>query len=589
MHDRTRAAGWRGGLFMIVAVAAGCQGGFSLGGLGGTAPAGRGSPAGAAAEGHGRAADPQRAEGPAAAQVEGEAPASGEAIAAAPPELGPSSGGIDWCGGRSVELGGRSLMATTAWHHRGFTRDRIDTIAYLGCSNRLGEEERGEVLAAHAKLASWSKLPAAELRAYLHAVVSSDDGPQPGACRALKARDAASDGLAKLLSCEGAEKRIVEDEVGSALASAGVIHECLRADSAVRELGELDSTHLARYALCGAELRRLDRAALERELGAAKVSAAARTEARLALRRIDTVAAGIDRYLATRIERDPQLASFHYKVPDRAFGLGVKVNRDDDIAAVRDYERRAAKGPAQVAGCFEPLRARLVARLKKARVASLDKVRYELRGPVGYQVSRALESCASFDGQPLVADLLGRELERADDYRGPRTMVYWFLRDHLEKGTHRSDPLVPAEELERARIEVPRPPVRSGTAFGSEEFFGLVKKTTRQAGAVKIEFQTVSKKVQHQTCKDTNKVHQIRSDGTVVYHQKCGKPRTVIERTTPDPVLVALEHAAALAPGRGVQMLCAIASGGTQKTCLPVAVWKDKDRKKLAAALGAAL
>ena len=588
MHDRTWAAGWRGGLIMVLAVVAGCQGGFSLGGSGEPPPAGHSAPA--AAEASRSTAGSDGADGPAAAHAEGGAPAGGEEVASAPADLGPSSGGIDWCGGRAIDLQGRSLTATTAWHDRGFTREKIFTIAYLGCSNRLREDERGEVLAAHAKLASWSKLPAAELRAYLHAVISSDDGPQPGACRALRARDAATDGLAKLLGCEGAEKRVVEDEAGSALGSAGVVHECLRADTAITELGELDATHMARFALCGAELRRLDRAALDSELQAAKVSAAARTEARLALRRIETVAAGLEKYLAPRIKSDPQLAAFYYKVPDRAFGLGLKANREggEDIAAVRDYEARAAKGPAQVTGCFEPLRARLLSRLKKARVASLDKIRYELRGPVGYQVSRALESCASFDGQRLFAQLIGRTLEGADDYRGPRTMVYWFLRDQLEKmGKDRTDLPVPAEELDRARIAVPRPPIRSAPGTPPHEFFGLVKKTTEQGGAVKIEFQTISRKVEQQSCQDTKKVHSIQRDGTVVYHKKCGKPKMVTERTTPDPVLVPREHAAALAPGRGVQMFCDIS--GKPQTCVPVAVWKDKKGKRLAAALGAAL
>jgi hypothetical protein len=583
MHETTSAAGTRGALITILAVVAGCQGALSLGGLGKPAPGGpdRASAASSAA--------PGRTAGPAASHVD-RGPPAGADHAAAAPDLGPSSGGIDWCGGRAIDLKGRSLTATTAWHDRGFTREKIFTIAYLGCSKRITEEERGEVRAAHAKLASWSQLPAAELRAYLHAVIATDEGPQPGACRALKARDPGTDGLAKLLGCEGAGKRVAEDEATSALGSAGVVHECLRADSAITELGELDATHLARYALCGAELRRLDRAALDRELEAAKVAPAARTEARLALRRIDTVAAGLDRYLAPRIERDPKLAAFYYKVPDRAFSLGEKANREgaEYIAAARDLEARAAKGPAQVAGCFEPLRALVLSRLKKARVATLDKIRYELRGPVGYQLSRALESCASFDGQRLLAQLVNAQLAGADDYRGPRTMVYWFLRDHLEKlGVDRTALPVPIEELERARVAIPRAPVRSAAGAPPHEFSGLVKQATEQSGAVRIEFQTLSRKVEQQVCEDTSKVHSIRADGTIVYHKKCGTPKMVTERLTPDPVLVAREHAAAIAPGRAVQMFCEIA--GAPRRCVPVAVWKDKNRTALAAALGGPL
>lgn len=61
----------------------------------------------------------------------------------------------------------------------------------------------------------------------------------------------------------------------------------------------------------------------------------------------------------------------------------------------------------------------------------------------------------------------------------------------------------------------------------------------------------------------------------------------VTERSTPSPVLVSRENAAALKSGRPVRMFCQI--GAEPRTCVPLAVWKDKNRKVLAGVLGAAL
>src|SRR5690606_3812319 len=125
---------------------------------------------------------------------------------------------------------------------------------------------------------------------------SAQAAPDPieATCRSLGGADPAAAGLAKLLGCEGAGRRVLEDEASSALGSAGAVFECLGAGQADRhELARPDVTHRARYALCGAEARRIDRAAVERELAARKASPAVRQAVARSLAQIEAFTAAM--------------------------------------------------------------------------------------------------------------------------------------------------------------------------------------------------------------------------------------------------------------------------------------------------------
>jgi hypothetical protein len=52
-------------------------------------------------------------------------------------------------------------------------------------------------------------------------------------------------------------------------------------------------------------------------------------------------------------------------------------------------------------------------------VKTIDKLRYEMVGPIGYQLARALEACGRKDGQPEIAQFLAVDLAKADDFRYP--------------------------------------------------------------------------------------------------------------------------------------------------------------------------
>jgi hypothetical protein len=80
-------------------------------------------------------------------------------------------------------------------------------------------------------------------------------------------------------------------------------------------------------------------------------------------------------------------------------------------------------------------------------------------GPIGYQISHAVYACAGKDGQEEMADAIGNLISQADGFRGPRTMVYWFLHDELAKMEKAGDQNAPTttDQLDRSRFPVPNP------------------------------------------------------------------------------------------------------------------------------------
>jgi hypothetical protein len=445
-------------------------------------------------------------------------------------------------------------------------------IARAGCRASLDGAQRSRILDSYRALRAWSGVPAEDLRSYLAALVGDPD-PIAQACRELDPIDEAGRGLARLLHCEGSGPLPLDDG-SSALGSAAAVEQCLRAD---REA----SSPLVRLALCGAELRRLDRAALGRELAARSVSPAAQVEVRIEVRRIETALARIEAGIPA-LDRDPGLRRLLHDVPDGALREAALVLHEGagDLAAVRAYEARFVRGP-NVAGCFAELRPRLIARLRRAG-ATLEEVRKEMAGPVTYQLARALESCARYDGQAEIAALLARELQDMRFFRGPRTLIYWRLRDALD------DPALPDRPFElpalgeSAWLSVPMPlgPLES---VGEARSPIAIKEVARQADGMLVRFETVVEKGEVRECwnrRGRNATDRERG-------ATCGRWKAVTRSSTEAPVKVAAENAAGLSPGRPMAMLCDYAQ--TPRLCAPLAVWKDETRATLVSFLGAEL
>ncbi|HYU16439.1 MAG TPA: hypothetical protein VEL05_10215 [Candidatus Acidoferrum sp.] len=457
---------------------------------------------------------------------------------------------IDWCAGRS--LARRIDLTAVAVSPAAFDNARLASIARAGCSDSLSPEQRDEVLESYRALRDWSKLSADEVRDYLSAL-TEEPGPVERACRDLKPADDTRRGLARLLLCDRSETLPLEDDTSSALASAAAVYHCF--DASRRSAGASSRPPRATFALCGAEFRRLDRSALERELTALAVHPAVRTRVLIGLRQIETVLASLEEELGPRLARDPLLHAFFYETAEDALREAERIRREgaEELAAVRAYEARFGGGlPPRVTGCFAELRPRFIAFLRRAGVTTLAGARREMVKPIGYQLARALESCARYDGQGELAELLAREIQDARYVRGPRTILYWRLRDALEEDMKAGKRPLELRELDDAgrylQVPVPLGPVRSVV---HEEIAPLrILKAAPRAGGVRLEFE-----------------------------------KQVGARTA--PAFIAAENAAGLAPGRPIVIFCD--DSKEPRVCAPLAVWQDPNQDGLASFLGAEL
>ncbi len=570
-------------LTTIASLTMACQSGFSVGGLSGKKPSDERGERGASG------GDEEDGD-PGASGDEGEGGSESAAVAS-------DAKLMPWCKGKSTGHQ-QGHVEQSVRNGAEFDSFSITALALVGCDEKLDDNDRQAVQGFYKQLKKWSKLPVAELDTYLFALTQGAS-PIDKACKSLDLGENAHRGLGKLLECEKGDigqkdPYYLEDDTSSAVAALAAVHECMGGPT-MTGLKRAESE--TSFALCGAEWRVLTKALVDKELASLKAEPAARTRVRIAFRRVEATVALTEEYLAPKLKDDAALKKFYYEVPDKAFAAAYRVAKEgaEDLAAVRAFEAKFAKSSRpQVDGCYGELRQRLIGLLKRKKVKTFEKARYEMVGPIGYQISRAVEACARKDDQEKMGAVVAELISKTDDFRGPRTMIYWFLVDALKK--MEGDKPTTGDELKRLRPPVPDPLGGVQGDSGLRLSQGEIKKVSKQKGGVRLEFATVVKKDEDRECWDTDKVHSVNDDGSFTYYKKCGPWKKVTRRLTEAPALIAAENAAGLAPGRTVQMYCDMVDNyraqeyGEARPCAPVAVEAGKGKKtSLVAFLGAEL
>jgi len=167
----------------------------------------------------------------------------------------------------------------------------------------------------------------------------------------------------------------------------------------------------------------------------------------------------------------------------------------------------------------------------------------------GYLASLALHLCFSFGDKPdYLIRILGAAMSRWPGFRGPRTAAHTAI---LTAGIVLDD--------RDARIEYPdvsRPWI-NGNASSGGGGTGGVASVKASGETTTIEFAKV--KGQQEECvkgHTTNRITQIRSDGTLVYQYVCEKTRTVTFNEPPaPPQTVNSRYAAGLKKGMFVSVV----------------------------------
>lgn len=165
--------------------------------------------------------------------------------------------------------------------------------------------------------------------------------------------------------------------------------------------------------------------------------------------------------------------------------------------------------------------------------------------PRGYLAATAFYACQA-NGEkpdPLVRSL-GILLERWPGFRGPRTAAHTAI---LTAGLELDD--------KDARIEYPDVYRRWFSQNGSTNGGGVgtIKSVTPQGDNVRVEFAPkLEKQLQCTESKRTNRITQIRSDGTLVYETLCLKSATVTVDRKSAPQTIKARYGAGLKPGMSV-------------------------------------
>jgi hypothetical protein len=110
--------------------------------------------------------------------------------------------------------------------------------------------------------------------------------------------------------------------------------------------------------------------------------------------------------------------------------------------------------------------------------------------------------------------------------------------------------------------------------------FGVMASVTKTAKGMHVVF--VQNKIQTMSskCVETNKPDRVTADGHIIYRQVCHDTGLVWVDTSPSPVDVPLEYAAALKPGRFAKF-DDVSTGG--RGAIPLSVYSDKTGKHLIA------
>lgn len=333
---------------------------------------------------------------------------------------------------------------------------------------------------------------------------------------------------------------------------------------------EQDHLRIARYTIAQYDLHELAPAQAVRQLDAApyRGNRFARTVVVETLAHTKLTVAKLETAAASRA-RDPHWKELLITAPQAASDawLAAADRHRDAIARSDAIAAAITAGDEGAHGCEATLRrdlAPIVKSLVKPGAKSLDQVGAQLASdPVLGLLVHRLAACIQLAGDRESAKMLDNLAATLGVIRGPRAAAYAAARR-----IHG----VPADALR----ELPEVGPHTRQDFGelSHGQSGVIQSMTPAGkdGAVKLTFVPQPYQYTTQSCRETNKVDRVNSDGTVVYRQVCHDAGKAWGDNAPRPLTVPASCRAGLAKGRTVRV-----------DDRPVQVSTDKSEKHLVA------
>jgi len=253
---------------------------------------------------------------------------------------------------------------------------------------------------------------------------------------------------------------------------------------------------------------------------------------------------------------------------------------------------RAFWGPSRkaVQGCWPTLRKDYLDVLASMKHGTEPELVEAQNHPIAALLFTRLAACAAVEADPAYANrLLGlsRDIRYA---RGVRTAAYYAALEALGpiKDDRAKFPVSTADlhlfkdrALTDAASRLPDTSKSTIDSMGwvGEDGEGTVKSVKKSGDKVVVTFATTKVRYMSYHCVPTNRIMQIRPDGTLVYYERCKEAGYRYLDVTPSPIHVPVEWADGIKPGAVVKF-DASRGTGARRIGLPVAVFADAKKNK---------
>lgn len=281
--------------------------------------------------------------------------------------------------------------------------------------------------------------------------------------------------------------------------------------------------------------------------------------------------------------KDPEWNELLVKAPQRAIEAytASAARYKAEIARSNAFEHKVL-GPSKRAGagCEAQLRNDFLNAYRKLGHASENEAKESLSDPVAGLLFERLLVCIKLHGNAdLASDLAYKLVGENRHSRGPRIAAYYGGLEALGK-----------IKADRARFPVDTnaflgilgdPDVLREVSPGKASPFpteekGIVKAARKAADGLHVKFEHSSHQEMTSSCTPTNRIVQIRSDGTVQYYMNCHDTGLVTVNDTPDEITIATELAEGIARGMIMHF-----RANSSRVAYPMTVYADKRKTKL--------
>ncbi len=524
------------------------------------------------------------------------------------PDTTPPSGFPAWCAGHrgSTETGymmlAKDLGDNEAEAGGWFAVETVRHLAQAACTWRNNDSagETGKARAIYqqrrAELMKLAALTDAEMDELLAAELDEQKGWKVEAdyCKALE-HDDDDDGDTKLTTKESAERnarvQLVCHRVrptidaydwpdasellkfyasGRCLSSLadGVAHKTTGGVRAVMQFG-----------VCNALISQIDNAKLDADI--AKYPPVAREWAKInrgvTLGGVERARTHFTAYAQKHSEWKPVLFDEAAK-GYTAFATAYNANKPlFDKAKFLIENSKQHKLVAKLAGCTQEFWAPLAKLVAAKRPATTEAGADAMHDQTTYMLGRGLVACAELDKRADIVSTFSWPLLTAPMGSGPEQSIEWTLVRYINAN---------AEALDASKIEANdlggflRNDAMDRETGSLNDIKGIVASVKPAAnGWVTVSFKTESWMEDDFDCVETNKIDGIKSDGTLVYRQRCTFKGQSKHSSTEPPVTVEARFAGALKPGRLAKLGETRGAGGDERRAIPAEVRASKDAK----------